>query len=216
MTYLYQALHLEARRRNRATGANAADGSVQISAKSDAVQFAGLLLGSAAEGQGPRVLMFCTASAGAQVWPFLQQTSLAIRALRNCRVALVSLYGRRSANQELEGVDLPSGIAGLDWTVTGKACQAVAYWRHDNDDGTSTVPTAAFTEMLDLIEHHFDFILVDAGSVPSSPQALMVASNCTGVVLLVQPGITTTREVERSQMMLARAKAPLLGFAFVE
>ena len=215
MTYLHQALQLETQPGTRVAGTDAAEKPGQSSAQSDALQFAGLLLGSAVEGHGSRVLMFCTASAGTPVWPLLQQTSLAIRQLRNSRVALVSLCGRKCASEELGGVELPADIGGPDWTVTGNAGQAVAHWRHSHGDGISTVPTVAFTDILDLIEPHFDFILVDAGAVPSSPQALMVASNCTGVILLVQPGITTTREVERSQMMLARARARLLGFAFV-
>jgi len=181
---------------------------------SDTSQFAGLLLGSGVDGQGSRVIMFCATSAGAPVWPLLQQTALALRKLRSCGVALVCLCGRRHASGHL-GSNLLADIGGSDWAVTGENDHAEAHWRHGREEGLTAVPADAFVDLLNLIRHRFEFILVEGGAVPSSPQSLMVASSCTGVILVVQPGITTTREVEHSHTMLVQARAHLQGFVFV-
>jgi hypothetical protein len=185
-----------------------------VEASADALQFAGLLLGAAAS-PGVRTILFASASENTPARQMIYETALALRLIRSSRVAVVLLSESQPASLAPDSMYLLESSLSRDWTAAGDASLAMFYWHH-REGGRTPVPASAFAELAVTIQERFDFILVDAGPVGSSPQPILLAPHCTATVLLVKPGITTVAEVQSSQTLLLQAKARLLGFAFVE
>ncbi len=185
-----------------------------VQPRADALQFAGLLLGAPSPA-GIHTILFASASADTPSRRMIHETALALRLIRNSRVAEILLCESQPPSVDLDHMYLLESPLSRDWTATGDASLAMFYW-NQKGNSHSSVPAAAFTELSATLQQRFDFILVDAGTVGSSALPILLAPLCSSTVLLVKPGITTMAEVQASQTLLSQAQARLLGFAFVE
>lgn len=68
-----------------------------------------------------------------------------------------------------------------------------------------------FSEMLKLLEQHFDYILVDTPPLGNVSDADLIASKCDGALLVVRSGVTPRRMISSSIQQLEHAGCPLIG-----
>lgn len=124
-------------------------------------------------------------------------------------------YGIHSVNQEK--------LMGAAHYLAGKAeIQDVIY--KTNIPNGYMIPVAStianptillespnFAKMLAYCSEHFPYVLVDTPPVGSVADALTVARNCDGSVLVVRSGSTSRKLVEDAARLLKRTETPLLG-----
>jgi hypothetical protein len=176
-------------------------------------QFASLCAEFASRAEKPPSLLFASASAGTPSLPLVHSLGRAINELYGSRIAIVS-FSEESRPIALDSnVDAP--IAAENWTITGNNEFLLAFW-----NAGATLPSGkkgvTFSGLITQIRDHFDLVLVETGEVLSATHTTMVAASCSGIVLLIRPGVTTIREIQQSKTLLARTNSAIIGCAFVE
>lgn len=66
-------------------------------------------------------------------------------------------------------------------------------------------------ELLADVRSSFDYVLLEAGAVRTSPESLLIARHVDGVILVVEPGRTTVEAAQETTTQLRNAGAKLLG-----
>jgi len=173
-------------------------------------QFASLLVQCVAEQHGPPIVMFVPVSPGMPVSALVRTIAVAVRDVQRYRVALICLSGK-SLRFPLDTFEHAQSAGIQDWMLAETSQVTIVY----RTEHTDVVSADEFAGLLSRIRGQFDFIMVEAGSSPSTPQTFVVVPYCSGIVILVRPGITTVREVEQTQSKLTQARAKLIGCAFV-
>ena len=72
--------------------------------------------------------------------------------------------------------------------------------------------SAAFSQMLDMLSTQFDYILIDTSPVNVVVDAVPVAKQCDGTVLVVYENKTNYQDLDRAVQSLKRVDAHILGF----
>lgn len=120
----------------------------------------------------------------------------------------------------LSGLDKLSGLA---YFLAGQADLNEAIYRTNIDNGYIIPVTTAISNPSMLLEDPlfkamlteclkvFDFIILDTPPLASVADALKIATNCDGSVLVVHGGSTPRKLVQNSVQLLQKTGKPLLG-----
>lgn len=79
-------------------------------------------------------------------------------------------------------------------------------------DAVAYAASAEFANAIAQARTRYDYVLAVGDPIGTSVQTLMAASQCDGIVLSVDPGRSTRRDVQQTAEQLRRARAQVLGF----
>ena len=190
--------------------------AVRRDLNTEELQLAGVLLQSVEKPAGIPILLFASLADSVGASNSVRRVTEAIREVRRGRVALVQLTANGDAWEQSAALDIPELAELRNWIATGTETASEIRWRDSAVESRGLVPTTEVRELFDRLIRCFDVICVDGGDVFASPNAVSAAPHCSGVVLMVQRDISTTRDVERCQNLMFHAGAKVLGFAFTE
>ena len=81
----------------------------------------------------------------------------------------------------------------------------------DVTNPVSLIDTPYFSEMLDELAKHFDFVLIDAPPIGLVIDAAEIATSCDGTLLVVQHKKTRLREIAECRRQMEKSGTPVLG-----
>ncbi len=184
------------------------------------MEASGLILNIAKMLDETRTVLFATVSEGTPVLRGVRQLAQSLRPVKERRVAIVRLSetGSREARADASPADL---VLDDPWKYahSGGDEATLICWAGSRPENHASewVSKDAFTALLEKLSGRFDLILVEAGSdPPPAPQQLVLAPLCSGTVLFVRPGISTSAEVQHCEALLSQCNARILGCVFVE
>ena len=68
-----------------------------------------------------------------------------------------------------------------------------------------------FDELMNVLQEHYDYILVDTPPIMSVIDAAVVAGKCDGAILVIESGRVSYRAAQKCQAQLTKARCRLLG-----
>ena len=120
------------------------------------------------------------------------------------------------------GVRAPKGLgsalhgAGLDQIIKPTR-QAGLYFlnaEHDIPNPTEVISSRRFRELVETLEQHFDYVVLDAPPLGMFAEATVLSSITDATLLVVREGYTRKAELAGATEQLAKSGAPVVGLAF--
>jgi hypothetical protein len=93
-----------------------------------------------------------------------------------------------------------------------KSRSLVARLNGNHSDVLSLVTSGQFSQFLLALKTKFRFIMLEGQSLKDSPESLVLAQCCDGVVLTVEYGRTPLRAIAAAQKVAQRGNVRILGF----
>jgi capsular exopolysaccharide synthesis family protein len=78
-------------------------------------------------------------------------------------------------------------------------------------DPAALIGSGKMKKLIDLLKKNFDFVLIDAPPILSSPDAALLASIADGTIIVVSAGTTGMEDGQKAKQILERAQANILG-----
>jgi capsular exopolysaccharide synthesis family protein len=78
-------------------------------------------------------------------------------------------------------------------------------------DPAALIGSQRMKKLINLMKKNFDFVLIDAPPILSSPDAALLASITDGTIIVVSAGTSDMQDGQRSKQILERAQANILG-----
>lgn len=84
----------------------------------------------------------------------------------------------------------------------------------DLGDATELLEKAHFKALLDALSHVFDFIIIDGASMDNNIDSAIIAKECDGSVIVMEPGKVSYKKSQKMIEQLEKSNCKILGCVF--